>query len=389
MYTIPNNTYTISEAEIMAAINKQQISHIKIKGYRSIGAPIDLTLDRINVLIGSNGSGKSNFISALTLLQNVVSQNLAFFSNMSGVNSMFYKGTKITDEIEVEVFFGMNSYGFILTPTDDGRVIFKNEYFGYHGQFENRSVISRGHGEAMWMQGVNNKLSNYIVPILQTQGWRVYHFHDTSANAKVKQAHNIGNNVALQFDASNLAAFLYRLKHTHPNNYLDIVSTIRIVADYFDDFVLVPNEFNPELISLRWKQRGCDDVMSASQFSDGTLRFICLATLLLQPEELKPQTIIIDEPELGLHPYAINVLSEMIHSCAEQKQIIISTQSVELLNEFAPEDIIVVDRGENGSVFRRLDTEALDEWLDDYSLGELWQKNLLGGRLTPVRNGQI
>ena len=99
--------------------------------------------------------------------------------------------------------------------------------------------------------------------------------------------------------------------------------------------------------------------------------------------KLQPATIIVDEPELGLHPYAITIFAEMVKQLSDEKQIIISTQSVELLNEFDADDIIVVDRSETGSVFKRLDSKELEMWLDeDYSLGELWKKNILGGRLS-------
>jgi predicted ATPase len=115
--------------------------------------------------------------------------------------------------------------------------------------------------------------------------------------------------------------------------------------------------------------------------SDGTLRFICLTTLLLQPKSLLPDTLLIDEPELGLHPFAINLLADMLQEAAESKQVIVSTQSVELLNAFQPEDVVVVQREEDASVFKRLDKAALSDWLaDDYSLGELWKRNILGGR---------
>jgi len=158
------------------------------------------------------------------------------------------------------------------------------------------------------------------------------------------------------------------------------VNHVRLVAPYFDDFVLRGKGDN---ISLEWKQRGCEDIFNASQFSDGTLRFICLMTLLLQPADLQPATIIIDEPELGLHPYAITLLAETMRSISEYKQIIVSTQSVELLNEFDVEDIIVVDRSECGSSFKRLDANELKVWIeDDYTMGELWKKNILGGRLS-------
>lgn len=184
-------------------------------------------------------------------------------------------------------------------------------------------------------------------------------------------------------DAGNLAAFLYRLRQHYAKNYEEIVRTIQLIAPYFDNFVLEPQEGNEEQIVLKWQQKGCDDIFNASQLSDGTLRFICLATLLLQPHELQPATIIVDEPELGLHPYAITIFADMVRQLSDEKQIIISTQSVELLNEFDVEDIIVVDRGENGSEFKRLDEDALALWLEaDYTLGDLWKKNILGGRLS-------
>lgn len=366
----------------MFGLKTDQLSAISIAGYKSI-KQCSVRFGKINVLIGSNGAGKSNFISAFALLQNVLSKNLQVSVAQSGINSLFYNGIKATEEISFEVFFGNNSYGFVLIPTDDNRIIFRKEFFGYHGAWENETNVNRGHSEAMWQSGTNNKISQYVVPILANQNWRVYHFHDTGRTAKVKQEHNISNSKALLFDAANLAAFLFRLKHNYPNSYLEIVHTIQLIAPYFYDFDLAPQEGNEEQIVLRWKQKGCEDVFNASQLSDGTLRFICLTVLLLQPQELQPATIIIDEPELGLHPYAITIFSEMVRQLSEEKQIILSTQSVELLNEFDIDNIIVVERNGEGSSFARLDEDQLRGWLEnDYALGDLWKKNILGGRLS-------
>lgn len=361
-------------------IQHDQLSRIKIAGFRSI-RNCDLELRRINVLIGSNGSGKSNFIGVFALLQNILDENLSVYAGQNGVESLFFKGRKVTEEIDLEFFFGRNSYGFSLVPTDNNFVMLKREYFGYHGQYENESNVSRGHRESLWRRGADNLISNYVKPILEKQCWRVFHFHETIRNARIKCEHNLSNNKNLQYDAANLAAFLYRLKTHFSDNYRQIVDTIQLIAPYFADFELEPNEGNTEQIILRWKQKGCDSIFNASLLSDGTLRFVCLATLLLQPEKLQPATIIIDEPELGLHPYAVTIFSELVKQLSVRKQIILSTQSVELLNEFSPEDIIVVNRINESSSFGRLDPESLKDWLeDDYSLGELWNKNLLGGR---------
>ena len=313
-----------------------QLSRMTIRGFKSI-KNCDISFGKINVLIGSNGAGKSNFISAFSFLQNILSKNLQVSVGQSGLSSLLYKGRKVTEEIDFEVFFGQNSYGFALIPTDDNRLIFREEYFGYHGGWNNASPIGHGHSESHWESAAHNGIDDYVATILRKQNWRVYHFHDTGKDARVKQEHNISNNKMLLYDAANLAAFLYRLK----------------------------NFFN------------------SSQLSDGTLRFICLTTLLLQPHELQPATIIVDEPELGLHPYAITIFSEIVRQLSNEKQIMISTQSVELLNEFDVEDVIVVDRSDTGSEFRRLDPEQLKLWLDgDYTLGDLWKKNVLGGRLS-------
>ena len=363
------------------SLQEEQLSRIKISGYKSI-KECDISFGKVNVLIGSNGAGKSNFISAFSLLQNILAKNLQVSVAQSGVNTLLYKGRKVTEEIAFKVYFGKNSYGFNLVPTDDNRLIFRKEFFGY-SPWENESNVSRGHSESMWDIGVNNGIDEYVIPILKKQNWRVYHFHDTGKSAKVKQEHNISNNRVLLFDAANLAAFLYRLKNNYQKNYYEIVQTIQLIAPYFADFVLEPQEGNEEHIVLKWQQKGCEDVFNASQLSDGTLRFICLATLLLQPHKLQPATIIIDEPELGLHPYAITIFAELVKQISDEKQIIISTQSVELLNEFDVEDVIVVDRSKNGSEFKRLNEEELEVWLEeDYALGDLWKKNILGGRLS-------
>lgn len=360
-----------------------QLSRIVIKGYKSIRECV-IDLKPINVLIGSNGAGKSNFVSAFWFLQNILRQNLAVASQQSGISSLFYNGLKFTEEITMEFYFGSHAYGFVLIPTDDGRIIFQKEYFQYDGMYDDSVFsVAGGHSESQWRKGVSNQIDNSIKPILERESWRVYHFHDTGRTAKVKQEHNVVNNAVFQQDAGNLAAFLLRLKENYPDQYKQIISTIRTIAPFFDDFVLVPNEANKDLIVLKWQKKGCEDIFTASQFSDGTLRFICMATLLLQPEELMPSTIIIDEPELGLHPFAITVLAELVKSVSQKKQLILSTQSVELLNWFDPEDVIVVDNSNQGSTFRRLSAEELGAWLEeDYSLGDLWNKNLFGGRLT-------
>jgi predicted ATPase len=194
----------------------------------------------------------------------------------------------------------------------------------------------------------------------------------------MKRSGALNNNRQLEANASNIAAFLYLLQEKHPNHFRRIEMTIRSIAPFFDRFNLAPSQLNPEQISLEWKERGSDLYMDAYSLSDGSLRFIALTALLMQPEP--PKTIIIDEPELGLHPMAINKLAGLIKKASNHSQIIISTQSVGLVDNFDPHEIITVDRKEGQSVFAHLVDEKLQNWLDDFSLGELWNKNIIGGQ---------
>jgi predicted ATPase len=194
-----------------------------------------------------------------------------------------------------------------------------------------------------------------------------------------------------------LAAFLYRIQKTNATEYAKIRDVVRLAAPFFDDFKLRPIPTSPDMIQLEWQQRGSDYPFRANQLSDGTLRFICIATALLQPS--RPPTVLFDEPELGLHPFALTLLGNLFkqatvaYGASMPAQVIISTQSAPLLNEFAPEDIIVVERTNGESTFQRLKSAELSEWLEEYTLGELWQKNILGGRpradllLEPVPGG--
>ena len=368
--------YQTTDCDLMDGM----LNRIRIEGFKSIRM-CDIELGSMNVLIGSNGSGKSNLLSVFSMLRHIIDGELSLYAGENGNNSLFFNGLKTTGNIDVRLTFGANGYGFSLRPSNDGGLMFNDEFFSYS---TTDSSLGRGHRESKWHEGARNGIDPYVKPMFENHAWRIYHFHDTSHNARVKQWSSLGNNRSLAEDAGNLAAFLYMLRHKHEDRYNRIVDSIRLVAPYFDDFVLRPNPLNEENIRLEWKTVGNDEPFNVHQLSDGTLRFICLATLLLQPSSLQPSTIVIDEPELGLHPAAISILAEMLTEVTERptsgKQIIISTQSVELLDCFKMEDIIVADREGGESVFRRLDPESFKVWIEDYTLGDLWKKNILGGR---------
>jgi predicted ATPase len=352
----------------------KQLSRIVLKGFKSI-AKCDLELSKLNVLIGANGAGKSNFIGFFRMVQQLLEQNLqVFVSRQGSPDALLHFGRKTTEQLDFQLYFGNNGYFATLEPTQDNRLMFARESFWWNMGGERE--IGKGYFETLALSGTGTKIDSYVVPVMKQ--WRVYHFHDTSDSAYIKQPHGINDNAYLRPDARNLAAFLYLLRDSYPASYQKIIKTIRLVAPFFGDFYLRPSPHNKEVIELEWFELGQDVPFKAHLLSDGTLRFMCLATVFLQPEELQPETILVDEPELGLHPYAIAVLASLIRTAS--KQVIVSTQSVELLNEFDASDVIVVDRLEGKSLLRRLDKHDLQEWLEDYSLGELWKKNVLGGR---------
>ena len=356
-----------------------KLNCVDIKGYKSI-RECSIDLRDINILIGPNGSGKSNFISSLQLLQNIVKKNLQSTVARSGINSMMYKGLKNTVEIEMEFHFDNNSYGFVLEAGEDGRLSFKDEYFGWNWGVRSDVKALPNHYESEFDKGTGNRIEDYVTPVLSAERWKVYHFHDTSWNSGMKQDHSISDSDRLQSDASNIAPFLRMLKMAYRSSYDDIMRAIKMVAPYIGGLVLDPSSANGGLIRLRWVQDGCEEVFGPNQLSDGTLRFICLAALLLQPPDLQPSVIILDEPELGLHPAAISLLAELIHLASRNKQIIISTQSPDLLDAFDADDVIVTEMTPDGSAFRRLSSEELEGWLEDCSLSTVWKKNLFGGQ---------
>ena len=294
----------------------------------------------------------------------------------------------MTDELISEIYFGQNGYEFELKPTVDNRFIFNREETFFRGNVGPiKTPLNSGDFESKLktavQDGPQKNIADYVYSAISS--WVVYHFHDTSDTAAIRRQGTIRDNEKLRPDAANLASFLWMLKQEHESVYEMICETVQLVTPFFSDFLLRPRKNNgDEVILLEWRQKNSDYPFHPSQLSDGTLRFMALATALLQPNP--PATILLDEPELGLHPYALNILAGLIKQAAVRvwarsgTQLIISTQSADLVDSFLPENIVVVDRQSGESRFRRLTAEELGDWLvNEYSLGELWQKNVYGG----------
>ncbi len=361
------------------------IDRLTVKGFKSIRSLEDLELRNLNILIGANGAGKSNFVSLFTMIRALAKQELQLeVKKHGGADALLFLGPKITKGIEISLHSGLNGYMLTLEPTRANEFVFAEEKVTFRGDQGPKTVsFGGGHSEAKLtdrksQQGQRGPHGIPFHVYEAVSGWVVYHFHDTSENAAVRRMGTTRDYEALRPDAGNLAAFLLHMRDNQSESYQLIRDTIRLVTPFFDEFLLRPEKMAKDRgVQLEWRQRGSDYPFHPSHLSDGTLRFICMATALLQPDP--PATILFDEPELGLHPYALSVLAGLLKQAAVRTQVIVSTQSAPLLDHFLPEDIIVVDRDEGASNFRRLSSQELSEWVSEYSLGELWQKNVFSG----------
>lgn len=359
---------------------------ITIRGFRSLRSVEKLPLRRINVIIGANGSGKSNFITAFSFLHAIREGRLEeTVKRGGGADEFLYYGRAETKNLDFRISFEdeKNQYEIRLIGDDRNRLVPLSETAYYWDKSRGFSspydeTVSSGETEAGISREQKRHVPHYVRQHLAK--WRLYHFHDTSRDSPLKQNSKLNDNRFLRSDGSNIASMLYLYKEKYRTSYDRIINAIRNVAPFFDDFILEPLELDQGKINLDWRERGHDKFMSAASFSDGTLRFVALATLLMQPGLYQPSVILIDEPELGLHPFALSVLASLVRFASINSQIIISTQSAFLLDNFEPEDVLVADRVEGATQFARLNSEMLADWLDEYSLGQLWEKAEIGGR---------
>ena len=363
------------------------IDHVHIQGFRSL-ANVELAgIPKAAVLIGANGSGKSNFIRFFEMLSWMLgSRRLAEFVEMQGgADDQLYGGSRRTSRIEAEVRLrtetGRNDYRFVLSHAHPDRFFFSKESFRFSSEWQD---LGSGHQEAelVWPTklkefSVTDRITAKVIANLLRR-CVVYQFHDTSDTSDFKKRWDAEDNNHLQTNGGNLAAILYRLEQEDIRRYELICQHISRVLPVFDRFQI---EESYGKVLLRWKAKWTDKTFSAHLTSDGSLRFFALVTLLNLPPEMLPDVLLLDEPELGLHPAAISLIGGMIKSLAEKRQVIVATQSPLLVDAFDLDEIFVLELQDGRTEFRKLSPDDYQVWLDDnFTSGELWQKNLLGGR---------
>ena len=362
-----------------------KLKSFTIKGYKSIKSIEDFEPNPINILIGPNGAGKSNFISFFKFLSWMLSSDgklQQYVAYLGGANDILHDGADVTKTIEgqikLETSVGINEYVFSLMFAKPDKLVFKEEKYRFSDKkFLNESSWSFcgvGHEEAH-LPEVSNRTATTILNLLRKLV--VYQFHNTSDTASMRLKWSVSDGRWLKQNGDNLGSFLYRLQKEEKSYYLRIVKYIRLVLPFFDDFELY-DEFGQ--ILLCWKEKGTNKIFNAGQASDGMLRTICLISLLAQNPRDLPAVLFLDEPELGLHPSAIDAIAGLIKSASTACQVFVATQSISLVNNFELSDLVVIDRKGRNSEYHRPDIQMLEAYLDEFSTGEIWEKNIIGGR---------
>ena len=356
-----------------------------IEGYKSIKTIENFMPRSINILIGPNGSGKSNFISFFKFLSWMLNSDgklQEYVAYLGGANDILHDGADVTKSIdahiEIETSSGINEYRFSLMFAKPDKLVFREEKY----RFSDKNIRSEprwsscgvGHEEANLPQ-VYNSTAETILKLLRKL--IVYQFHNTSDTAALRLKWSVSDGRWLKQNGENLGSFLFRLKTEEKPYYLRILKYIRSVLPFFDDFELY-DEFGQ--ILLRWKEKGTNKVFNAGQASDGMLRTIALISLLAQNPKNLPTVLFLDEPELGLHPGAIDTVAGLIKAASSYCQVFVATQSISLVNNFELDDLVVIDRKGRSSEFSRPDTESLQVYLDEFTTGQIWEKNVIGGR---------
>ena len=369
------------------------IKEVELSGFKSVKHEV-LPMKSLNVFIGANGSGKTNFISLFQMMQFFMNSGDGlgeFVGRNGGSEYLLHFGSKATDTIKARLTLhsetGIDEYIFELGYALGDTLYFKNEQVSYSPYGSNdRTLISLGSGnkssQLLQIRAKDTAFDEYCRTIatirILLSNMRFYQFHDTTREAYIRKTTHQEDNSYLRSDGGNLGAFLFMLKERSPKTYSSIVEIIKQIAPFIGDIILEPDYYS-SYIKLKWKETSRSDyVFDVSQMSDGSLRSVALITALLQPK--LPSVLCLDEPELGLHPEAISILADLIKCASEKCQVIIATQSQSLIDYFSPEDIVVVNKAHGETKFERLDYEKYKDWLDEYSLSTVWDTNVFGGR---------
>ena len=369
------------------------IESLRVRGFRSL-SDIELSgLPPAAVLIGPNGSGKSNILRFLDLLRHMLRHRQLgrFVERHGGAGDQLFGGAETTDRITAEVTLKIDGerydYHFVLEYAHPDRFFFGEEAFrrrsNGHPAAKGWQDLGSGHREANLVLAAQSREFPHldqaaaagIVPVLRRSV--VFQFHNTDDQSPFRQNCDVSYGDRLFIHGGNLAAVLYRMEREDFRRYDRICRYIGRILPGFAGFDI---EENRGKVALRWHADWSDYSFGAHLTSDGSLRLFALVTLLNMSPEMLPDVVLLDEPELGLHPAGISLIGGMIRSLATRKQVIIATQSPRLVDAFELAQTFILELREGRTEVRRYAPDEYRHWLDEYATGELWEKNLLGGR---------
>jgi len=365
------------------------LSRVQVQGFCSL-ADVSLEPGRLTVLIGANGSGKSNLLRALKLAPLLRTKSLRnFVGEAGGASALLHYGPKRTQAVSLTLDFvrggKTNRYFARLGFAAGDTLIFLDEAVGYQPNETapmQAHSLGAGHQESLLEEKkVNDTTAKSVDWWLGRLNF--FHFHDTSMASPLRTHARVEDHHYLRSDGSNLAAYLWRLQQSAEAEdqaaWRRITGLVRRIAPMVKDLQPAPVVASGNAVRLDWIDDQ-DQLFGVHQLSDGTLRAIALITALAQPTSRLPRFMSIDEPELGLHPAAITILADLARSVSQHCQVLFATQSTAWLDHFEPAEVVVAERDRGATTLRRLDASELRGWLEDYSLSEVYEKGVIGGR---------
>lgn len=357
-----------------------KLKSIELENWKSL-KNLRLDFEDVNVLIGPNGSGKSNLVQFFYMLNMMMTGSLQLFIGRSGgANSLLHYGSKNTIFIDSKLTFqtdnATDNYAFRLIHGAPDTFVFANENITYKTVDHPGPPIEREFGAGHKESFLNNHKvqQNEVFAFIKKMlsGVRYFQFHDTSNEAHIRSYAREDNNWFLFYNGGNVAAVLLRLKREFPDAYSEVTERVRESVPAFRDFVLEPEQGQ---LLLNWTDNYRGQLFGPHQLSDGSIRIIALHTLLALPPQLSPSVAIIDEPELGLFPRAIETLVDAIRSASNHCQIVLATQSNRLVRYLNPTSLICCSWRDGQSTVERVNPIEQFEFMDNYTLGDYIERN--------------
>ncbi len=358
------------------------ITQLQIESFKSF-KKLELEMRPLNVLIGPNAGGKTNFLDFFRFLREAFTDKLSeAVARRGGIRNLLYGEDK--ENLKFHITCHISDLTVCLQAeiagplTVEPRVIQEKIYIPEHPP---KVLLEK-------KEGKSPRFSLFQFPPPDNRSVAIYrligettHYaqFNTEPISAIRSPQTARGRTALAENGSNLTSVLQYLanKLEYRPTWVRIKEILSIAYPNFED-IYFPAEGGDGNLVLRWKERTFEKRdFSANFLSDGTLHFLCLLAILLNPAP--PPLICIDEPELGLHPALIRIIAELLKDAATRTQLVVATHSPELVSHLEPEDILIVENIKGATEMRRLSSDELKTWLKEYTLAELWLARDLGG----------